>query len=557
MMLLSRGNALLSTVAASLAWASAAGAQQATGASYAGSTVTAAYPPTNDTSYSTYFPDATQVGYPGPTPTGAEPEAIATAAFAPLEDANPLTPPSAAGSSAAAFDVLRYWGNLSPQYTVPSFGLPDSSPQIPEGCGLNQVHLLMRHGARYPTSGGGPADFAAKLHAAATGAGFVASGDLEFLGNWTYKLGAEILTSFGRKQLFDEGIRFRMRYGELLNGFTELPVFRTTSEDRMVDSALNFAAGFFEVRTYLEDYYQSIIVEADGFNNTLAPYGTCNNSNVENIGYYGDGQGDKWADIYLQSALKRLQPQLKGVNLTVTDLVNMQEMCSYETVALGFSVFCDLFTPEEWEGFEYLIDLQFWYSEGPGNPTSAAMGLGWVQELVARLTETPITVWNSTTNSTLDNSNITFPLNQPIYVDATHDTVISNIVTALNFTTLAAVGPLPTDHIPPNRSYIVSQIAPFASNLIAQVLSCPASEDPTHIRFVLNDAVVPLTGIAGCDAEDKNGLCALPGFISGMQTRIGEIDFDFDCFANYTMPQPDEITDGRYPAWLRNGTSSA
>jgi hypothetical protein len=98
-----------------------------------------------------------------------------------------------------------------------------------------------------------------------------------------------------------------------------------------------------------------------------------------------------------------------------------------------------------------------------------------------------------------------------------------------------------------NQSYIVSQIAPFASQLVAQVLSCPASEEPTHIRFLLNDGVVPLTGIHGC-MEDSNGLCTLPSFISGMQERIGEINYAHDCFANYTMPNPDNIIDGRYPS---------
>ncbi|KAH7928511.1 phosphoglycerate mutase-like protein [Leucogyrophana mollusca] len=528
-----------------------------TAATYAGETSTADYPPSGATNSAidSYFPDASQVGYPGPTPTGDEAEAIATApSFPKVTSAFPLVEPNTADDKGETFDVLRYWGNLSPMYSVDSFGLPDASPLIPEGCGLNQVHLLIRHGARYPTTGEGPAQFAANIHAAASGPGFTVSGPLEFLGTWTYKLGAEILTPFGREALFSNGVAFRVRYGDLLKEFTDLPVFRTTSEDRMVDSALNFAAGFFEVRTYLEDYHQEIIIEADGFNNTLAPYGTCQNSNVESIGYYGDGQAEAWAAIYLQGALKRLQPMIQGYNLTITDLVDMQELCAYETVALGYSMFCDLFTEEEWEGFEYGLDLNFWYSVGPGNPTSAAMGLGYVQELVARLTQTPITVWNSTTNSTLDSSNVTFPLYQPIFVDATHDTVISNIVTALNFTSLAATGPLPTDHIPPNRSYIVSQIAPFASNLIAQVLSCPAAGEPTHIRFILNDAVMPLTGIKGC-TEDQNGLCPLPSFISGMQERIGQIDFDFDCFANYTMPDPDDITDGRYPAWMRNDTA--
>src|ERR1700722_14662894 len=71
-----------------------------------------------------------------------------------------------------------------------------------------------------------------------------------------------------------------------------------------------------------------------------------------------------------------------------------------------------------------ITDLTFWYSNGPGNPTSAAMGKGWVQELLSRLTQTPISETGITTNNyTLVNNSITFPLNQPIYVDATHDTV--------------------------------------------------------------------------------------------------------------------------------------
>ncbi|KAG2150125.1 histidine phosphatase superfamily [Suillus cothurnatus] len=518
--------------------------------SYAGSTVVDSYPPpgATNTAVDTYFPDASQVGYAGPTPTGAEPAAIVTAVpFSKVENVFPLSRPNSADGADNTFNVMRHWGNLSPMYSVESFGLPGVSPVVPEGCGINAVHLLMRHGARYPTSDSGLSEFASDIHAAASKEDLSVTGDLEFLATWTYKLGAEILTPFGRNSLFSNGVAFRFRYGELLNAFTDLPVFRTTSEDRMVDSALNFAAGFFGVRTYQTDYHQEIIIEENNFNNTLAPYDVCPNANTADIGYFGDIPASEWANIYLEDARKRLQPMIKGFNLTISRLGYMQQLCAYETVALGYSKFCDLFTEEEWEGYEYYNDLDFWYSSGPGNPAAAAQGLGYVQELVSRLTHTPINVWNSSTNSTLDSSNITFPLNQPIYVDATHDVIISTIITALNFTSLAATGPLPTDHIPPHRSYIVSQIAPFASQLIAQVLSCPASEEPTHIQFLLNDGVVPLTGIHGC-MEDSNGLCTLPSFISGMQERIGEINYAHDCFANYTMPNPDNIIDGRYPS---------
>lgn len=107
-------------------------------------------------------------------------------------------------ASSSAFDLVRSWGNLSPWFSVDSsaFGLRDASQIVPSGCELTQVHLLHRHGARYPTSGSAPASFAAKVHAAATSsAGFKASGPLEFLNTWTYNLGAELLTPFGREQL--------------------------------------------------------------------------------------------------------------------------------------------------------------------------------------------------------------------------------------------------------------------------------------------------------------------------------------------------------------------
>jgi hypothetical protein len=81
------------------------------------------------------------------------------------------------------------------------YGLPDASPLIPDGCELRQVHLLHRHGARYPTSGSAPASFAATVHAAAANGSFSAKGPLSFLNTWTYKLGAEILTPFGREQM--------------------------------------------------------------------------------------------------------------------------------------------------------------------------------------------------------------------------------------------------------------------------------------------------------------------------------------------------------------------
>ncbi|KAJ7181340.1 phosphoglycerate mutase-like protein [Mycena crocata] len=544
--------------------------------SFAGATSTFLFPPAGQTVTvpDPFFPNAKEVGFAGPTPTGDEANTIETApSVAKLDSIFPLINPDTSDKPGDAFDVLHHLGNLAPWRSVKSFGLPHASARIPTGCKLEQVHLVHRHGARYPTTGAAPSDFATLLHGVADTTGVNVTGPLAFLRTWQYKLGAEILTPFGRSQLFALGVGFRVKYGELLKQFTDLPVFRTTSQGHMVDSALHFAAGFFGVQTYQQDYHQLIEVEAHGFNSTLASYHMCPNAN-NHIAGFGVAQGLQWATVYLVKAQKRLQPYITGITLDPSILLGMQQTCAYETVALGYSLFCDLFTQEEWIGYSYLNDLLFWYSFGPGNPAASAQGIGYVQELVSRLTETRITDFTSTVNETIVSSNVTFPFGQPIYVEATHDATISEstciyfnpvsfssfrdshdastvyvVLTAMNFTSLAANGPLPTDHIPPNHSYIVNNITPFASNLVGQVISCPASPaspSPTHIRWILNDAVVPLTGIKGCH-RNSNGLCPLPTFIAGMQQRIAEVDFAFDCFANYTMPNPDCITTGQYP----------
>ena len=196
--------------------------------SYAGSTVTAVFPPPDATNTANiYFPGPEEVGHAGPTPStsilslvkhihwltisgyaraaGDEPFVLATAPAAPQKvDVYPLVNAADAdgSSKSSSFNQMQYWGNLAPWWSVGDFfGLKDASPLVPSGCDLTQVHLLHRHGARYPQVGSSHAALAAKLHAAANSTGFSASGPLEFLNTWTYKLGGELLTPFGREQL--------------------------------------------------------------------------------------------------------------------------------------------------------------------------------------------------------------------------------------------------------------------------------------------------------------------------------------------------------------------
>ena len=123
---------------------------------WVGSTEVHSYPPTKPTNYvPSLFPS--NVGYAGPTPTGAEPALLATA---PAYPRNPgtqgllLVPDE---FSDKKFDLLKKWGNLSPWYSNPvgTFGV-ETGPEAPDGCTVTGLHFLHRHGARYPTGDSEP-----------------------------------------------------------------------------------------------------------------------------------------------------------------------------------------------------------------------------------------------------------------------------------------------------------------------------------------------------------------------------------------------------------------
>jgi hypothetical protein len=110
------------------------------------------FPPSKPTNaYPSLFPS--NVGYPGPTPTGVEPGVVATAPAYPQHTGAPglLLPQKIKGKTSGSFDLFKSWGNLSPWYTVPSseFGLDGATPAAPDQCRVTGLHVLHRHGARY------------------------------------------------------------------------------------------------------------------------------------------------------------------------------------------------------------------------------------------------------------------------------------------------------------------------------------------------------------------------------------------------------------------------
>jgi hypothetical protein len=158
----------------------------------------------------------------------------------------------------------------------------------------------------------------------------------------------------------------------------------------------------------------------------------------------------------------------------------MQSICAYEYNYLYSSDFCTLFTEQEWEGFEAAHDLQYYYDYAWGNPTGRAQGIGYLQELLARIEGEYITSSNSSVNSTIDDNAKQFPLKQKFYADFSHDDIIISVLTAMSLDYFRQAPSLTAYPPDPQRHFILSHMTPFAARLVTEVIGC-ASPNPAAV----------------------------------------------------------------------------
>ncbi|WFD42840.1 hypothetical protein MPSI1_001490 [Malassezia psittaci] len=449
--------------------------------------------------------------------------------------------------NATSDDIFRNLGTTSVYHSADDL-FPETKGYgpIPNQCSVKQVHILHRHGARNPTSSAteGAPLFGAAVWNATKAKKLQASGPLDFLNRWNYSLGAEVLVHQGAQELFDSGVHHYYQYAKLLDGLKHKPVFRTTSQSRMLDSARYWSLGFFGWDAPSK-FHLEVLTEESGQNNTLAPYEYCTNAN-EDAFYLGDELSTEWQKVYTKSAAKRLQKYVQGIKLDSTFIYGMMSLCAYETVALGYSHFCPLFTKEEYEHYEYDIDLQFMGDYGFMNPTGRAQGIGWVVEMLDRMNMTKFDGPISGQNTTLDHNSTYLPVDQKLYADFTHDDVITSVLTALNFKQFSEF--LPATKPNPNRRYRSSRVTPFAARFVLEVLDCDSDQlKGNYLRAKINEAVIPLDKDQGCEAR-PDGLCKLESFYQyQLKHAYKDSKYNKVCFGK-------NGTDFTFYGPVRNGT---
>ncbi|KAH8431548.1 histidine phosphatase family protein [Aspergillus melleus] len=397
----------------------------------------------------------------------------------------------------------------------------------PERCSIEQVHMMSRHGERYPTKSAGSRHLA--LLSRIRESNVPLNGSLSFVNNWSYftsepEKDFDQLTATGpyagKLQAFTTGVRFVTRYGHLLSKHTKTRLWASECQ-RVIETAQHFASGMFGLdwenngKAELE-----IIPETfDQGANTLTPGDTCLKylEDPEKGHDNGMNMRNRFQEVYAPAIAKRLvseQDNLALGSFSDEEIFSMQEMCGYETIARGSSPWCGVFTKEEWESFEYARDIIHYYRAGPGNPYAGAMGWLWL---------------NATT--TLLQSG---PESGTMFFSFVHDGDIAPFLTALDIMKDPRYDPsLPITHIARDRKWRTSTVMPMGARIVLERMACPSasvqseeSGQDSFVRVNINDRIVPLPY---CKSGPGHS-CPLKEFARHVERRRSEVgDFSEVC----------------------------
>ncbi|EEP77621.1 3-phytase B [Uncinocarpus reesii 1704] len=428
-------------------------------------------------------------------------------------------------------EYAHLWGQYSPYSSLKSKST--ISPDVPPGCTITFAQVLSRHGARHPTAA--KTKIYAELIDRIQKTSKSYKGDFKFLETFRYPLKSDEMTEFGDTQLFNSGVKFYRRYQNLAKGIK--PFIRASGSPRVVKSAEKFIEGF----------HRSTVLDPEGAGKgtppvvgVVIPEGPSSNNTLDHSiceTFEKDKSGKNMQTIFLKKfapgTLQRVKSQLPMANITIDDIPYLMDLCSFHTVALTpdastISPFCRLFSSGEWIDYDYYQSLGKYYHYGPGNTLGREQGIGFTNELIARLTNTPV-VDNTNTNRTLNDNPATFPLNATLYADFSHDNTMTSIYAAMGL--FNRTNPLPVDRVQtPVQSdgYSAAWTVPFAARAYIEKMKCEWSprKDDEFVRVLLNDRVFPLYGCS----VDALGRCELKDWIKGLSYAVNGGKWE-SCFA--------------------------
>ncbi|KAI0183520.1 histidine acid phosphatase [Xylaria flabelliformis] len=399
------------------------------------------------------------------------------------------------------FNPLEHLGGVAPYFESQD---PPASPSPPQGCTPVRAAYLNRHAAIYANDFDYEEylePFISKLKNH-TKIEWSKIPTLNFLSGWTAPITEaeqELLTRVGRVEAAQLGATLSFRYPNL-----KIPAHVwTSSAERTYKSAESLVRGLETDDNGISviSIYESKKAGA----NSLTPYSSCP--------AYSSSAGSDQSGVFIKKFTAPIAARLNALapefNFTSNDIYGMMELCGYESVIRGSSPFCnlDLFSPDDWLGWEYAADIMYHYNVGYGNQVTGFVGLPWL---------------NATANLLLSEHS-----DEDIYVSFTHRELPPMVTVAMGLFNNSAFGgsasaindTMPLDRINYQRQWKSSYVLPFLGNLAIEKLNCSGTygyDDGEYYRVLVNSAPQPLP-----DCADGPGTsCSRSGFEKYIQDRV-------------------------------------
>ncbi|KAI1403953.1 histidine phosphatase superfamily [Hypoxylon fuscum] len=256
------------------------------------------------------------------------------------------------------FNPLEHLGRVSP-YFEPRDAQP-FAPEPPHGCTVARAAYISRHGAINANDDDyedwiEPFLLKFQNH---NSTDWTKIPPLNFLANYKSPLTPdtepEIPTRIGELESTQLAVDIGIRY----------PNLKLHSRVWASAPPRTFVSGQAFVRGFQTDDNPinliSVFEGHQGGANSLVPYQAC-------PAYHeGNDEAKTYRELFTKPIKARFNALAPEYNFTTTDVVGMLLLCGYESVIRGDSPFCnlELFSPDEWLGWEYADDILYHYDVG-------------------------------------------------------------------------------------------------------------------------------------------------------------------------------------------------
>ena len=156
--------------------------------------------------------------------------------------------------------------------------------------------------------------------------------------------------------------------------------------------------------------------------------------------------------------------------------------------------------------------------------------------------------------------NSTFPTNQKLNLDFTHEVNLMSVLTAFGLKQFAPF-PSPTTYTA-DRELIISHLVPFGCRLDIELIDAPhpvcadrpssasqyeAGGKTTYIHFIQNQRTIPLGKSYPECGQRADGWCELSTWLQVQSTALQEAQYDYACYGDYAPPAFGAVNNGAPP----------